>query len=422
MKKSLLTSIGLTALATILVACASAATDDVIDLTEETVEEDAAMEGDSESDEAAGNDDEIMTSEEVPPHLRTVTRGWETDFTRHTVDYDEILSGGPPRDGIPSIDEPQFETIAESEAWLAGTEPVIVVEVEDDARAYPLSILTRHEIVNEEFNGVPLAVTFCPLCNSALVFDRRVNGEVYEFGVSGLLRGSDLIMYDRTTESLWQQFTGEGIVGFHAGDQLDFVASSLVSFDSFREAHPEGEVLSRETGIYPAGTYGVNPYVGYDDLSNNQPFLFRNMGEIDTRLPAMLRVAGVNVDGASIAYPYDLLAEELVIQDTFNGQNVVLFFAFGTNSALGAQRIANAEDVGAATVFDPNLNGQTLTFSPGDEDGRFVDAETGTTWNLLGQAIEGELEGEQLERLLSTDHFWFSWAAFFPETDIYSAN
>jgi hypothetical protein len=140
-------------------------------------------------------------------------------------------------------------------------------ELDGDARAYPLQILTRHEIVNDEVAGVPVAVTFCPLCNSAIVLDRRLDDMVLEFGTSGLLRFSDLVMYDRTTESLWQQFTGEGLVGDMAGRQLALLPSSLVSFADFRGAFPEGQILSNDTG-FPF-EYGLNPYAGYD--TNQHP-------------------------------------------------------------------------------------------------------------------------------------------------------
>ena len=153
------------------------------------------------------------------------TFGWRTDFSRHSVPYDEFLSGGPPRDGIPPIDNPKFVSPGEADQWLEGLEPVIFVDIEGDARAYPLQILTFHEIVNDEVGGIPVAVTFCPLCNSAITFDRRLGGVVYTFGTSGNLRNSDLVMWDRQTESWWQQFTGEAIVGVLTGKRLSFLAS-----------------------------------------------------------------------------------------------------------------------------------------------------------------------------------------------------
>jgi len=363
------------------------------------------------ADEQEGND-EVNISEEVPQALSG--RGWETDWTQHTVPYDEIISGGVPRDGIRSIDDPTFKTIEQTDEWLTGTEPVIALEIDGEARAYPLSILTQHEIVNDTLNGVPVVVTFCPLCNSSVVFDRRVDGQVYEFGVSGLLRNSDLIMYDRATESLWQQFTGEGIVGLHAGDQLSFLPSTLISYTDFKTAYPDGVVLSDER---PGRRYGSNPYQNYDQTTG-RPFLY--IGEIDPRLPVMMRVVGLNINGETKAYPFIELAQVDVVNDTVGGQDVAIFYQFGTNSALGASIIAQAEDVGAATVFDPVLDGQKLTFTLG-ADG-FVDEQTGSRWNMVGQAVDGELVGAQLTPIKYSSDFWFAWAAFHEDTLIYQAN
>ncbi len=354
---------------------------------------------------------DILTADNRPDGLRFITAGWGTDWTRHTIPYDEILSGGPPRDGIPSIDHPQFITPEQAADWLADTEPVIALIIGTDARAYPLQILTWHEIVNDTVCGVPVAVTFCPLCNSALAFHREVEGQIVQFGTSGLLRYSDLIMYDRASETLWQQFTGAGIVGQYAGYQLTFIPASIISFADFHTAYPNGIVLSRQTGYSRA--YGANPYANYD--SSTHPFLFT--GALDERLPAMMRIVGVWIDGEAVAYPYTVLSDRRVVNDTVNGQDIAVFYTFGTNSALGAERIAAAEDVGAAGVFDPNLDGRQLTFSWDGE--RIVDDQTGSVWSITGQAISGSLEGAQLVPLVHSDHFWFAWAAFYPETRIY---
>ncbi len=341
---------------------------------------------------------------------------WKTNFARHSVPFDEIMSGGVGRDGIPSIDAPEFIGNTEAQEWLADNEPVIALEIDGDARAYPLQILTWHEIVNDTVGDVPVAVTFCPLCNSAIVFDRRVAGEVYKFGVSGLLRNSDLVMYDRTSESLWQQFTGEAIIGDLTGTQLTFLPSSLISFADFQAAYPEGQVLAQDTGFNRR--YGVNPYTNYD-AGGGTPFLFD--GEIDERLPAMERVVAVTLtktDGTTVdmAYPLNSLVEAGVINDTEH--NLAVFHRPGTSSALGATQIAEGADVGAAGVFDPRLDDQTLTFRR--EGATIVDEQTGSTWNILGEATGGALEGRQLTPIIHGNHFWFAWAAFHPDTLVHS--
>jgi len=153
-----------------------------------------------------------------------------TDFSKRTVALDEIDSGGPPKDGIPAIDRPRFVTPAEARGWLDPREPVIVLELNGETRAYPLQILMFHEIVNDTVGGQPVTVTFCPLCNASIVFDRRVGGAVLDFGTTGKLRKSDLVMYDRQSESWWQQFTGKGIVGRHAGATLGLRSATIGPF------------------------------------------------------------------------------------------------------------------------------------------------------------------------------------------------
>lgn len=383
--------------------------------SEPTVTDQADFPTDTEGQIVSKNGVVIFTQDDRSQSFRSLTSSWNTNWQLHTIDYDDILSGGPPRDGIPSIDNPLFISQDEAAAWLAGHEPIVAVALNGEARAYPLQILTWHEIVNDTIGGVPVIVTFCPLCNSAIVFERLVDGEPVTFGTSGLLRHSDLIMYDRQTESLWQQFTGEAIVGDQAGNRLTFLPSSLISFDDFRTAYPEGMVLSRETGINRP--YGQNPYAGYDTIDGADPFLFR--GQLDGRLPAVERVVTVSLAevGLEVAYPYSVLSARGVINDEQGSQPLVVFHKPGTVSALGAAQIAAADDVGATGVFNPVVDGQRLTFTrQGDV---FVDNETGTTWSIVGQAVEGPLAGTQLEPIIHGDHFWFAWAAFKPETVIY---
>ncbi len=334
--------------------------------------------------------------------------GLATDFCRHSVDYDEILSGGPPPDGIPPIDNPILESLSDGDAWLADVQPVLSLVVGDEAKAYPLAILTRHEIVNDEISGIPVAVTFCPLCNAGIVFDRTVNGEALRFGVSGNLRNSDLIMWDNKTLSWWQQFTGEAIVGELTGTQLGFLPAQLVAWKDFKEAYPHGVVLSTR-----GQSYGNNPYTRYD--SSEDPFLF--LGTPDRRLSATERVLGYAPGDVAVAYPLTLIAEVGVIEDRVGDQEVVIFYEPGQVSALDRTVIAESREVGSAAMFIPAVEGQKLTFRY--IDGVIVDNETGSEWDVFGRAISGELVGAQLEPILSHVHFWFAWAAFRPETTVY---
>ena len=364
--------------------------------------------------EGPGPADSVRPDESLTDlELSALSQGvWKTDFRLHSVPYSEIIPGGPPRDGIPPLDDPQFTTVSDANEWVGSNEPVIAFEVDGDARAYPLQILIWHEIVNDVVSGVPVSVTFCPLCNSAIVFDRRLEGVVYDFGTSGKLRNSDLVMWDRQTESWWQQLTGEAIVGELTGKALTALPAPIISWQDFKDAHPEGKVLSRDTG-FPR-PYGENPYVGYDKV-DEPPFLYR--GSLDGRLPPKERVAAVTIGEVNVAFPFSLLEAERVVSYSVNGRDVVVFFKPGTASALDSALIQDSRDAGATGVFDPSLDGQKYSFR--EDGGRITDDETGSAWNILGEATEGPLRGKKLTPLVHANHFWFAWGAFRPDTIVY---
>lgn len=342
------------------------------------------------------------------PEIRG-TSDWPTDWSTRSIDLDQLTVGLPGlsdmRDRIPPIDDPVFETTEEASEWITDPEPVISASVNGITRAYPLGLLMSHEIVNDQFGDTPVAITYCPLCNSAVAFDRRLDGQTLRFGVSGLLRNSDLVMWDDATTSLWQQITGEAIVGEFTGAQLEMIPSPIISFGDFKESYPNGEVLSREVNN---GSYGSNPYVSYD--SSLRPFLFT--GELDDRYPAMERVVGIVVDGRNKAFPFSVLSEKRVLNDELAGEPVVAMWGSeDTTSALDASRISEGAAVGTGIAYERTVGGQVLTFEPAGED-LFRDAETGTTWDLLGKGIDGPLAGEALTPLVQTNEFWFAWAAF----------
>lgn len=353
-----------------------------------------------------------LLPEEAPP--AGAEAQFDTDFSKHSVPYSEILSGGPPKDGIPAIDNPTFVSVEEADEWLEAREPVIEFVLGDDARAYPLQILTWHEIANDTVNDRPVTVTFCPLCNTAIAFDATHKGQALDFGTTGRLRFSNLIMYDRQTETWWQQATGEAIAGKFTGDQLEFLPATIISWGDFKEKHPDGQVLSRDTGFNR--NYGQNPYAGYDDI-DSRPFLYDGP-TVGGELKAMARVLTVDLGDDPVAYPYEVLQEEHVVNDEVAGEPIAVFWEAGTASALNTGEIASGRDVGAAAAYLRTLDGQTLTFTV--EDGSIVDEQTGSEWNVLGEAVSGELAGAQLEEVVSINHFWFSWAAFKPETRVYS--
>ncbi len=371
---------------------------------------------DSESpaSDITADDDSPVT---IPIHLESMAAIWETDFSNSIIDLEELLVGIPlsdPRDAIPPIDNPQFEAVSESD-WIQDPEPGVLIEIEGDARFYPLSVMTRHEIVNDEVGGIPVAVTYCPLCNTALVFDRRFEGETLRLGVSGLLRNSDLVMWDDVTQTLWQQVTGEAIVGEHAGKSLTPLASAIVRWADFRDTHPDGQALSSDQGF--GLVYGSNPYEFYS--SRGRPYNFYS-GEIDDRFPALERVVGISVNGIDKAYPFSLINKVRVVHDNLAGQELVVFWgASDTADALDSGLIADAIGIGTGIVYNPVVDGERLTFvASGDTE--FVDNETGTTWSILGKATSGELAGEELELLPHRNEFWFAWQAFFPDAEVWT--
>jgi hypothetical protein len=347
-------------------------------------------------------------SGQPPPMLR----GWETNLSKRAIDLDELRAGGPGKDGIPALTDPRFESIQEARAWLADEEPVISLAVEDEARAYPLQVLIWHEIANDRIAGRPVAVTFCPLCYSAIVFDRTVEGRELVFGVSGMLRHSDLVMYDRQTESLWQQLTGRALVGDMTGSTLNRLPAQIISFGQFALAYRDGLVLSRETGYNRA--YGRNPYAGYDDISG-RPWMAPEAG--DDRLPPMEKVVAVTIGDADRAYPHSLTRERRVISDQIEGQPIVIFHAEGAVSALDRQRVAASRQIGSTGVFDPRVEGRALTFDYAE--GRFKDRQSGSTWDITGRALSGPLQGSRLKPIVHGDYFAFAWFAFKPETEVY---
>ncbi len=338
---------------------------------------------------------------------------WKTDFSRHSVPLEEIVSGGPPKDGIPAIDRPRFESVRDAGRWLDARDPVMVVENGGVAKAYPLAILIWHEIVNDEVAGLPVAVTFCPLCNTALVFDRRLGGRVLDFGTTGRLRHSDLVMYDRQTETWWQQATGEAIVGALVGRELGRVPSNTLAWKTARELYPDLRVLSRQTGH--DRPYGRNPYAGYDD-PGGRPLLGFFSRDADPRLPAMERVVAVEL-GSGWAASFTGLREVGVANAAVGGTPLAAFWSPGAASALDETEIASGRDVGQTAVYDRRLGERVLTFQA--VRGGFRDRETGSGWTLAGRAVDGPLKGQRLQPIPHGNHFWFAWAVFRPDTEVW---
>jgi len=264
-------------------------------------------------------------------------RDWpNTDFSQATIPLREIEEGGPPKDGIPAIDRPGFSNLQDPYPFELGEdEPVLAFAIGDDARAYPLRILLLHEIVNDVVGGRPVTITYCPLCNTAIVFDRELDGTIYDFGTTGKLRNSDLVMYDRQTETWWQQFTGEAIAGGLAGQKLRILPSRLQSITLFRSRFPNGEVL---LPAYSNANAYQNPYQGYD--RSRAPFLYS--GRLPRDIRPMARVVAVE----DRAWALERLVEELMIEEG----DLILSWTPGQNSALDRVNVADGRDVGNVTA------------------------------------------------------------------------
>jgi hypothetical protein len=337
-------------------------------------------------------------------------------FPTALVPRDRIVSGGPPPDGIPSIDDPDFESVAEVD-WIGDREPVLVLDLDGHTKVYPLQVLMWHEIVNDEISGRPVTVTYCPLCNTGIAYDRTVDARVLDFGVSGSLYQSAMVMYDRQTESLWSHFTAQAIVGALTGTRLDVVPVATVAWSDFRAAHPDGLVLSRDTGF--DRNYGRNPYVGYDD-PDDFPFLFE--GEVDGRLAVKERVVGIRDDEQGIAVRLAELERAKVMEVALGDRHLVVWVKPGTASSLDAASVAGGRDVGATGVFSRELDGRLLSFEVDGHGLRdretFRDRETGSSWDVLGKAVDGPLAGSSLEGYPHVDTFWFAWIAFLPDTEV----
>lgn len=348
---------------------------------------------------------------EGPSALRDMTSG---QFPPPLVDPSQIISGGPPPDGIPPIDEPRFVSVEEADQWLEDAEPVVYMQLDGEVHAHPVQILMWHEIVNDTIAGVPVAVTYCPLCNSAVSYSREINGVVTTFGTSGRLFASALVMYDRATESLWTHFDGRAVVGVLAGEQLDPIPSPLLAWSDFKAAFPGGRVLDRDATGHNR-PYGNNPYVGYDN-PDATPFLFR--GDLDDRARAMQRVVGVTLDDSARAWTLEAVSggEAQATNSSVGDAPVVILWRAGQASGLDDGSVAGGRDVGSVGVFSPEVDGQVLTFTADGDV--FRDEETASEWDITGAAIAGPLSGTRLEQFHHLDTFWFSWSTYQPGTDL----
>ena len=317
------------------------------------------------------------------------------------VPLDQIVSGGPPPDGIPSIDNPKFILIQEADDLLEDSELVLGININGDIRAYPLQILVWHEIVNDKVGGVPVTVTYCPLCFTNQVFNRTIeNGQILDFGTSGKLYNSNLVMYDRTTKSLWSQAMSQAIVGKFAGIKLERIPFDVGYWKEWKQLYPDSKVLSTDTGSTRA--YGADPY---GDYYTNGDVLFP-VSNSDDRLGLKEIIVGFENSGQYKAYRLQEIENKKVINDQVNGKPIALL---SLHSFM-------------VRAYDPEVDEQVLKFSFNAKDQNFIDTKTGSIWNFEGKAISGQMKGKQLMRIPFDEGFWFEWVAFHPKTELYQNN
>jgi len=318
-----------------------------------------------------------------------------TKEEKSIVPLDQIVSGGPPPDGIPSVDNPKFISIQEASKFLKDSE--LGLNLNGDVRAYPLQILVWHEIVNDNIGDVPVAITYCPLCFTNQVFNRTIDERVVvEFGTSGKLYNSNLVMYDRTTKTLWSQALAEGIVGKYAGTKLQRVPFDVAYWKEWKQLYPDSKVLSRDTGSNRP--YGADPYGDYYTNSN---VLFP-VSNKDSRLDLKEIVVGFENKGQFKAYKQQDIENKKVVNDKVNGKPVALFSSYPFMVRAYDPLVVEGGGGGQQTIV-------LLQFEYNTKDKSFIDKQTGSLWNFEGKAISGQMKGKQLIRLPFDEGFWFEW-------------
>ncbi|MCH8914677.1 MAG: DUF3179 domain-containing protein [Thaumarchaeota archaeon] len=320
----------------------------------------------------------------------------ETNGVKHIIPLDKIKGGGPPKDGIPSIDNPVFTNVQDSQ-FMSDFDTVIGLEINGEVKAYPIFILVWHEIINDNVGGTPVAVTYCPLCYTNQVFERVIDGQVVEFGTSGKLYNSNLLMYDRLTESYWSQALGMAVKGELSGYQLDLIPFDVITWGDWKTLHPDTLVLTTDTGHIRS--YTTDPYGSY----YTEPRIMFPVEHRDDRMHPKEIILGFNQDGIYKAYKQNDIESNIIINDYIGEIPVMLVSLFSQNSR----------------AFERTLDDHVLDFVY--VDNKIIDTQTNSEWNYDGLSISGEYEGKQLERIPIEPGFWFAWVAFHPETDLFGA-
>jgi len=318
----------------------------------------------------------------------------ETNGIKHLIPLDKIKSGGPPKDGIPSLDNPVFSDV-ENSHFMSDSDTVIGLEINGETKAYPLFILVWHEIVNDVVGELPVSVTYCPLCYTNQVFERIIDGKEVEFGTSGKLYNSNLLMYDRLTESYWSQALGIAVKGELSGYQLNIIPFDVITWGDWKILHPETLVLTTDTGYIRS--YATDPYGNYYTESK----IIFPVEHTDDRMHPKEIILGFHHNKIYKAYKQNDIESKVIVNDSIDDVSVLLVSLFSQNSR----------------AFERNVDGIVLDFI--FSNNTILDYQTNSEWNYDGLAISGEYEGTQLERIPIEPGFWFEWVAFHPDTLVF---
>jgi len=318
----------------------------------------------------------------------------ETNGVKHLISLDKIKGGGPPKDGIPSIDNPIFAGILDSN-FMSDSDIVIGLDINGKTKAYPLFILVWHEIVNDKVGDTPVSVTYCPLCYTSQVFERIIDNQEVEFGTSGKLYNSNLLMYDRLTESYWSQALGMAVTGELSGYQLDLVPFDLITWGDWKTLHPDTLVLTTNTGHIRS--YATDPYGSY----YTEPRIMFPVEHSDDRINPKEIILGFHQNDIYKAYKQNDIESNIVINDSIGKTPIMLVSLFSQNSR----------------AFERIIDDDILDFVYSND--KIFDSQTNSEWNYDGLAISGEYEGRQLNRMTIEPGFWFEWVAFHPNTLIF---
>ncbi|MBX2816746.1 MAG: DUF3179 domain-containing protein [Saprospiraceae bacterium] len=318
------------------------------------------------------------------------------------IPLNEIRDGGPGKDGIPSIDDPQFEP-QEAATYMVQSDLVLAISIDGTMHTYTHPILDWHEIVNDRVGDTPLAITYCPLTGTGTAWNRMIGGEETTFGVSGLLYRNNLIPYDRGSDSNWSQISLNCVQGALAGQQVEIYPMVEMGWPLYQRLFPDQDVLSTNTGA--SRTYGNYPY---HDYKTNHDFIIFGRAKQDDRLPTKERVLGVVVDQRAKVFRFDSFSQFGLIQETFGGKDIVVFGSKEDNIMMAYQSLL--------------IDGTSLEFTPLDAlevGGLVMSDQLGNQWNIFGEAVEGPHKGERLRKVTAFMGYWFAFADFFINPSIH---